>query len=641
MQLKINGEQPFQVLSTNFTIGPSESGYDLYFSADGISGYSKLFTVGANTNRQVTQVAAGSYYILSGNTDEVTVNWIKECGGQGGGGGSYVLPTASETTLGGVKIGSGITIDENGAISAEGGSAGGPKVVYFNQLSKQEKKAVYDEIVAYSTADNFPAGDYRFFNYNNEDDYTGYYELFVSRIASTVTFSAIFKGRSNTKALIRVHRLFSDGDWSNDVSQTGDFPYTLPTASDSALGGIKVGSGLTIDSGGTLSVSGGSAQSDYLIVDALSAITNPQEGQMAQVRTEAETISFNKLYVTDSSTAPLSEGYWGNLLIDGVGNRPIYIANDGHNFFWDWPDGDGNNPTEWTEGEWEGRTYQYKFDFSGEYPVFQIIFPEGSDIELVAQGEDGGTWYDIDGISTGTGTETVYKYSSPYIYQGGKWISLMKTYLRSDIVAFTTSAETAEIVGEMKAAVEAGRAPFIIDNEHNLTLALDSMEDDSVTFNGEKNGTTYYISLSDTRHEQDDYDSRGIRIWDDAWYNYVETFIVFDVDDSGNLGGDVNIIRYNINEFYRVWFSHKINSQCESDCDQTFGQLKWVNTYYTEDNGDIRRYYIFSADIPVGTAIYTGVWGFLDTDDPSQSLETLSWTSGATYQSQNYPPYNP
>lgn len=38
-------------------------------------------------------------------------------GGGGGGDGSYVLPTASATTLGGVKIGSGITIT-NGVISA-------------------------------------------------------------------------------------------------------------------------------------------------------------------------------------------------------------------------------------------------------------------------------------------------------------------------------------------------------------------------------------------------------------------------------------------------------------------------------------------------------------------------------------------
>lgn len=39
-----------------------------------------------------------------------------------GGGGSYTLPTATATRLGGVKIGSGITVTNDGTISAEGGS---------------------------------------------------------------------------------------------------------------------------------------------------------------------------------------------------------------------------------------------------------------------------------------------------------------------------------------------------------------------------------------------------------------------------------------------------------------------------------------------------------------------------------------
>lgn len=122
MQIKITGEQPFQVLSTTFTIGPSTSGYDLYFSADGVN-YTQLFTVGANVNRQVTQVAAGSYYKLVGNTGNVVVNWYGNCVVDSGGGGGYVLPVASQSTLGGVKIGSGITIDSGGTISAQGGGA--------------------------------------------------------------------------------------------------------------------------------------------------------------------------------------------------------------------------------------------------------------------------------------------------------------------------------------------------------------------------------------------------------------------------------------------------------------------------------------------------------------------------------------
>lgn len=123
MKIKINREQPFQVLATNFSIGPSSSGYDLQISADGVN-YTTLFSVGANVTRMVTGVANGSYYKLAGNTDEdVIVNWFRQCDdGQGGGGGSYVLPAATQSTLGGIKVGSGLTITNDGTLSSNGGS---------------------------------------------------------------------------------------------------------------------------------------------------------------------------------------------------------------------------------------------------------------------------------------------------------------------------------------------------------------------------------------------------------------------------------------------------------------------------------------------------------------------------------------
>lgn len=88
MITKISGESPFQVLTSNFSISPSESGYQLEISADGVN-YSPLFTVGAGVTRLVTGVAANSYYRLAGNTSDVVVNWQKSCGGDdhGGGGG--------------------------------------------------------------------------------------------------------------------------------------------------------------------------------------------------------------------------------------------------------------------------------------------------------------------------------------------------------------------------------------------------------------------------------------------------------------------------------------------------------------------------------------------------------------------------
>lgn len=182
MQIKLTGEQPFQVLSTTFTIGPSASGYDLYFSADGIN-YTQLFTVGAGVNRQVTQVAAGSYYKLVGNTGEVVVNWYGNCvTDNGGGGGSYVLPVASQSTLGGVKIGSGITIDSNGAISAQGG--GNDNYVIVNDLSgvttPTEGKMAYVKELATNTYNGTKIyiSDFQAFTENTQ----GRAEDFVVRI---------------------------------------------------------------------------------------------------------------------------------------------------------------------------------------------------------------------------------------------------------------------------------------------------------------------------------------------------------------------------------------------------------------------------------------------------------------------------
>lgn len=69
----------------------------------------------------------------------------------GGGGGGYVLPVASESTLGGVKIGSGISIDSGGTISAEGGS-GSPTIVNLDALSQSELVELYNTLSGETSA---------------------------------------------------------------------------------------------------------------------------------------------------------------------------------------------------------------------------------------------------------------------------------------------------------------------------------------------------------------------------------------------------------------------------------------------------------------------------------------------------------
>lgn len=68
--------------------------------------------------------------------------------GGGGGGGEYHLPTATASRLGGVKIGSGVTVTADGTISVEGGSSGDVLVPVYElpeSAETGEVRALYFE----------------------------------------------------------------------------------------------------------------------------------------------------------------------------------------------------------------------------------------------------------------------------------------------------------------------------------------------------------------------------------------------------------------------------------------------------------------------------------------------------------------
>ena len=105
---------------------------------------------------------------------------ISVSGGGSSGGGSYTLPTASSSTLGGVKIGAGLTINNSGVVSAD---------------------------VTAST---------------------------LTAYAKTTDLSAVA----------------TSGNY-NDLSNKPTIPaaYTLPNATSSTLGGVKVGSNISVSNG--------------------------------------------------------------------------------------------------------------------------------------------------------------------------------------------------------------------------------------------------------------------------------------------------------------------------------------------------------------------------------------------------------
>ena len=59
-------------------------------------------------------------------------------------GGGYTLPTASATTLGGIKIGSGLSIDGNGVVTASGGGGGGSQNVFSTIAVSGQSNVVAD-----------------------------------------------------------------------------------------------------------------------------------------------------------------------------------------------------------------------------------------------------------------------------------------------------------------------------------------------------------------------------------------------------------------------------------------------------------------------------------------------------------------
>lgn len=71
----IVGEAPFQVLSHSLGISPSESGYVLNYSADGISFTEWDEATPANENCMVLNFPKGMYFKLVGNTGNVKVTF--------------------------------------------------------------------------------------------------------------------------------------------------------------------------------------------------------------------------------------------------------------------------------------------------------------------------------------------------------------------------------------------------------------------------------------------------------------------------------------------------------------------------------------------------------------------------------------
>ena len=152
----------------------------------------------------------------------------------------YELPTASADTLGGIKVGSGLTINsDTGVLSATGGGVA-DAVDWANVQSKPQING-HELIGGNNTLDSLgiqPAGDY----------------ALKSEIPSLNGYATESWVSSQGYLTSVPDNYVTDNELTEAINGV---KYTLPTASTDTLGGIKIGAGLSITGDGILSATGG------------------------------------------------------------------------------------------------------------------------------------------------------------------------------------------------------------------------------------------------------------------------------------------------------------------------------------------------------------------------------------------------
>lgn len=181
---------------------------------------------------------------------------------------AYTLPTASSTVLGGVKIGSGINIS-SGAISATYLSVGAAAASHTHTASQVTGLATVATSGSYNDLTNKPSipslSGYATQSWVTSQGYLTSIPAATSSAYGGIQIGYTTSGRnyavqlSNGKAYVNVpwtdtNITYRAGTNISISGTTINCTYTLPTASSSVLGGVKVGSNITLSSG-TISLS--------------------------------------------------------------------------------------------------------------------------------------------------------------------------------------------------------------------------------------------------------------------------------------------------------------------------------------------------------------------------------------------------
>ena len=183
---------------------------------------------------------------------------------------AYTLPTASATVLGGVKIGSGISIS-SGVISATYSSVGAAAASHTHTASQVTGLADVATSGSYSDLTDKPTipslSGYATQSWVTSQGYLTSVPVATSSAYGGIQIGYATSGKnyavqlSNGKAYVNVPWTDTNTTYTSgtNISISGTtinctYSYSLPTATSSVLGGVKIGSNITVSSG-TISLS--------------------------------------------------------------------------------------------------------------------------------------------------------------------------------------------------------------------------------------------------------------------------------------------------------------------------------------------------------------------------------------------------
>lgn len=206
--------------------------------------------------------------------------------------------------------------------------------------------------------------------------------------------------------------------------------YTLPIASAQVLGGVKIGYGITVDSGGTISVEGGQG-GDYMVVSELPA--SADTGQLFYVPEHNITTTYSGTAIDCSA---VSEGYCAMLKRVSDDGDVAAIYRSGTNFHWGWKN-DGQYHIK------DGLEVLVRYQADTGNGIFNIwILGEGCYIAL---------YEDVSSSQTSDYAYTMAIPAATYRYLGGQFVLVPDTPRLFEVNDSTTQVEWAAIYNALMA----------------------------------------------------------------------------------------------------------------------------------------------------------------------------------------------